>query len=213
MKRLIIYFLAISFSLFFNRSFGQAKQVYEAPNLKTILASQKIVAILPLRVTIAFKKLPKNYDAAANAAQQAGEGLNMQQGMYTYLLRKSKDFFVTFQDVQRTNILLKQVGVYDKVDAITADSLCKILKVDAIIQASYSYERTGSEAAAIAKTVLFGFGGSTASGSLTMQINDGKDGNLLWRFYKEMDEGLFSSADELMERMMKKVARNFPYEK
>lgn len=210
MKRSLLFFGALL--CFFTNTFAQ-KQIYEAPNLKQILASQRIVAILPLRVTIAFKKLPKNYDASANAAQEQGEGLNMQQGMYTYLLRKSKDFFVTFQDVQRTNILLKQAGVYDKTDAITADSLCKILKVDAIIQVSYSYERTGSEAAAIAKTVLFGFGGSTASGSLTMQINDGKDGNLLWRFYKEMDEGMFSSADELMTRMMKKVARNFPYEK
>jgi hypothetical protein len=137
----------------------------------------------------------------------------MQQGMYTYLLRKSKDYTVTFQDIQRTNILLKQAGVYDKIDAVTADSLCKILKVDGVIQASYAYEKTGSEAGAIAKTLVFGFAGNTASGSLTMQVNNGQDGALLWRFYKEMNEGAFTSADDLMERMMKKVARNFPYEK
>ena len=211
--RRFIYFLAISFTLFSYQSFGQAKQVFEAPELKKILATHKTVAILPLRVTISFKKLPKNYDAANNSVQEKEEGINMQQGMYTYLLRKSKDYFVSFQDVQRTNILLKQAGVLEKIQEITADSLCKILKVDAVIQASYAYERTGSEAAAIAKTLVFGFGGSTASGSLTMQINNGKDGNLLWRFYKEMNEGIFSSADDLMERMMKKVARNFPYEK
>jgi hypothetical protein len=29
---------------------------------------------------------------------------------------------------------------------------------------------------------------------------------------KEMDEGTFSSANELMERMMRKVGRNFPFE-
>jgi len=46
-----------------------------------------------------------------------------------------------------------------------------------------------------------------------MQINNGVDGVLLWRFYKEMNEGVFSNANELMERMMRKVARNFPYEK
>ncbi len=205
--------LIVFFCLFFIDAFSQAKQVFEAPDLKKILATQKMVAILPLRVTISFKKFPKNYDAANNAVQEKEEGINMQQGMYTYLLRKANDYIVSFQDVQRTNILLKQAGVYDKLDVITADSLCKILKVDAVIQASYAYEKTGSEAAAIAKTLVFGFGGSTASGSLTMQINNGADGNLLWRFYKQMNEGIFSTADELMERMMRKVARNFPYEK
>ncbi|MES2428360.1 MAG: hypothetical protein V4560_15375 [Bacteroidota bacterium] len=212
MKKII---LLVTFPILFLclNAFSQAKQVFEAPNLKSILKTHKDVAILPLRVTISFKKLPKNYDAAGNTAQEKSEGLNLQQGMYTYLLRKSSDFFVNFQDIQRTNILLKQAGVYDKLDAITADSLCKILKVDAVIQASYAYEKTSSEAAAIAKTLVFGFSGSTASGSLTMQINNGVDGNLLWRFYKQMNEGVFTTGDEMMERMMKKVARNFPYEK
>nr|WP_294793560.1 hypothetical protein [uncultured Mucilaginibacter sp.] len=211
MKKTFFFSLLILFIA--SNSFSQEKQIYEVPNLKQVLASHKTVAILPMRVTISYKKFPKNYDAANNAVQQREEGINMQQGMYTYLLRKAKDYFVTFQDIQRTNILLKQANVFDKIDAITADSLCKILKVDAVIQAGYAYQRTGSEAAAIAMTVMFGFGGSTASGSLTMQINDGKDGNLLWRFYKQMNEGVLSSADEMMQRMMKKVARNFPYEK
>ncbi|HVX48630.1 MAG TPA: hypothetical protein VHB48_00680 [Chitinophagaceae bacterium] len=194
-------------------SFCQSKQIYEAPSYKDVLHTHKTVAILPLTVTISFKKFPKNYNAEDNAKQEREEGLNMQQGMYTFLLRKSSDYYVTFQDVQRTNILLKQAGVFEKLDSITADSICKILKVDGVIQATYAYEKTGSEAGAIAKTVLFGFGGSTGSGALTMQINNGTDGNLLWRFYKEMNEGVFSSANELMERMMRKVARNFPYEK
>jgi len=210
MKR-FLFLLSLGIVLSVSHVFAQ-KQVFTAPNLKQIIAAHKTVAILPLRVTISYKKLPKNYSDVNNAAQEKEEGINMQQGMYTYLLRKARNYSVNFQDVQRTNILLKQAGVYDKLDAITADSLCKILKVDAIVQASYSYQRTSSEAAALAKTVLFGFGGSTASGSLTMQINNGADGNLLWRFYKEMNEGVFSTADELMERMMKKVARNFPYE-
>ena len=211
MKRLFLMVALLATTLS-SAVFAQ-KQIFEAPNLKTVLKTHKLVAILPLRVTISYKKLPKNYNAADNDVQQKQEGVNMQSGMYTYLLRKSSDYYVSFQDVQRTNVLLKQAGVYDKLESLTADSIARILKVDAVIQSSYAYERTASEAAAIAKTLVFGFGGSTASGSLTMQINSGSDGNLLWRFYKEMNEGAFTTADELMERMMKKVARNFPYEK
>jgi hypothetical protein len=32
-----------------------------------------------------------------------------------------------------------------------------------------------------------------ATGELTMQINNGKDGELLWRFYKQMNEDVMSS--------------------
>lgn len=206
------FLLVLIFAALSNLAFCQ-KQIYEAPNMKTAIKTEKMVAILPLTVSISYKKFPKNYNAADNAVQEKEEGIKMQQGMFTYLLRKANNYTVTFQDVERTNILLKQAGVADKLETITPDSLSKILKVDAVIKASYAYEKTGSEAAAIAKTLVFGFGGSTASGALTMQIYSGTDGILLWRFYKEMNEGVFSSANELMERMMKKVARNFPYEK
>ncbi len=136
----------------------------------------------------------------------------MQGGMFTYLLRKADSYTVTFQDPERTNILLNKDSIIYKLDQILPDSLCKILKVDAIIKCSYSYEKTGSEAGAIVTTALFGFG-KTGSGALTMQIYNGADGLLLWRFYKEMNEGVFSNANQLVERMMRKVSRNFPYEK
>jgi hypothetical protein len=97
--------------------------------------------------------------------------------MYTYLLRKSKDYTVTCQDVETTNILLKKAGLFDKLDETTKDSICKVLKVDAVISASYAYERTGSEAGAIAKAIIFGgFGGKVASGQLVMHIYNGKMG-------------------------------------
>ena len=133
--------------------------------------------------------------------------------MYTYLLRKSDEYFVSFQDIDRTNVLLNKVGMNDSLDQYLPDSLAKLFGVDAVIKSSYSYEKTGSKAGAIAKKLLFGFGGSTGSGSLTMQIYGGSNGMLLWRFYKEMNEGAFTSGNQLMERMMKKVSRNFPYTK
>jgi len=65
----------------------------------------------------------------------------MQQGMYTYLLRKAKDYTVEFQETERTNAILKKNNVYDKLDEILPDSLAKILGVDAVIKCSYAYEK------------------------------------------------------------------------
>jgi hypothetical protein len=45
------------------QSFAQfegAKQTYSAPNLKTELAKQKLVAILPFDAAITYKRTPKN---------------------------------------------------------------------------------------------------------------------------------------------------------
>ncbi len=210
------FYLTVSFLILtscYANSQETAKQTFKAPGMNDSLVKHKTVAILPFNVAISYKKVPKNFDFEGNKAQEKKDGISLQGGMYTYLLRKASDYTVTFQDPERTNILLKKDSIYYKLDEMLPDSICKILKVDGVIKCNYAYEKTGSEAGAIAKTLLFGAGGKTASGALTMQIYNGSDGLLLWRFYKEMNEGVFSNANELMERMMRKVSRNFPYEK
>lgn len=193
--------------------FGEtAKQTYSSPKLKSEIVNHKKVAILPFKSSISFKRQPKNYDAEAIKAEEKNLALNLQQGMYTYLLRKASNYTVSFQDVDRTNTLLKQNNAFDDIDVVTTDSLCKILGVDAVIKCNYAYEKTGSEGGAIVKSVLLGVSAKTGSGSLTMQIYNAKDGELLWRFYKEMNETITSNGNEVMERMMRKVSRNFPYE-
>ncbi|NDK56970.1 hypothetical protein [Pontibacter fetidus] len=189
-----------------------SKQIFESPKLSSEVKGHKTVAILPFDAKITYKKQPKNFNAEANRDQEAAMSTNIQSSMYTYLLRKSKNYTVTFQDVEKTNILLKKAGMYSKLDEFTRDEIAKALGVDAVIGGRFDMEQSKSEAAAIASAVVFGgFGGKTGTGSLTMTINNGNDGELLWRFFKTMDDGIGSSTDDLVERMMKKVARNFPY--
>ncbi len=207
---IIILFTGISAS---GQFMGEsAKQIYKSPNYKEVLETHHTVAILPFKATISYKRTPKNFNAEANTAEEKKLGLNMQEGMFTYLLRKSDKYTVQFQDIQRTNALLKQKELFDHLDEILPDSLCKVLNVDAVIKCTYEYEKTGSEAGAIVSAVLIG-NAKTGSGGLTMQINDKKQGDLVWRFYKEMNESITSNANEIMDRMMRKVSRNFPYEK
>jgi hypothetical protein len=213
MKILICsFFLLATMSGF--AQFESAKQTYSSPNLKSEIDKQKTVAILPFDVSITYKRVPKHYDASATKSEEESLKTDLQSSMFTYLLRKADKYSVTFQDPTRTNALLKAKGVYDKLDLLTQDSICKILGVDAVIKSNYEYEKTASEGGAIVKTVLFGsMGSKTGSGALTLQVYDGKDGNLLWRFYKAMNDDVMSSTDQLITRMMKKVSRNFPYEK
>ena len=208
MKKLI---LLVVFALSLNVANAQ-KQIFESPQLSSTIKLHKIVAILPFIVKITYKKQPKNFSVEANKDQEVKMAKSIQSSMYTFLLRKSDKYTVSFQDVEKTNILLKKGGVADKLDEMTKDEIAKILGVDAIISGTFESEQTKSEGAAIASAILFGgFGGKTGSGSLTMMVNNGMDGELLWRFFKTMDDSISTSTDDLVESMMRKVSRNFPY--
>ncbi len=188
------------------------KQIFSIPNLKEKISTQKIVAILPFSTTISYKKQPKNFSAEGNRQQEIKMAKSIQSNLYTFLLRKADKYTVSFQDVDKTNILLKKAGIEDKLDETTKDEIARILGVDAVISGKFDQEQSKSEAGAIATAVLFGgFGGKTGSGTLTLTIHDGNDGDLLWRFMKTMDDNMSTSTDDLVESMMRKVSRNFPY--
>lgn len=207
MKRIL--FFVMVFAVF--NSYGQ-KQMFSIPNLNETIGSHKTVAILPFRSTISYKKQPKNFSAEANRDQEVKMAKSIQSSMYTFLLRKSETYSVSFQDIDRTNILLKRAGIDEKLDETTKEEIAKILGVDAVISGTFEQEQSKTEAGAIASAVLFGgLGGKTGSGTLTMTINNGANGDLMWRFMKTMDDNIASSTDDLIENMMRKVSRNFPY--
>lgn len=205
--------MLVLFTFYFGQ-FEGSKQIFEAPNLKEKVKEQKTVAIIPFDVKITYRKQPKNFNLEANRDQEKAMSSNIQSSMYTFLLRKRDNYTVTFQDVEKTNILLKKAGMTDKLGEFTRDEIAKALGVDAVIGGKFEVEQTKSEAGALVSAIAFGgFGGKTGTGTLTMTINDGNTGDVLWRFFKTMDDNVMSSTDDLVERMMRKVSRNFPYEK
>ena len=79
---------------------------------------------------------------------------SIQSSMYTFLLRKSDKYSVSFQDVDKTNVLLKKAGIEDKLDEMTKMKLPKALGVDAVISGTFESHQSKSEGAAIASAVL-----------------------------------------------------------
>lgn len=214
MKKLTLTLCLALIGLAAMAQFERAKQVFVHADLETLTKQHKIVAILPFETKISYKKQPKNFSAEGNREQEKTMSKNIQLSMFTFLLRKKEDFSVQFQDPEKTNILLKKAGVLDRSDEFTKDEIAKILGVDAVLGGRFETEQTKSEAGAIASAVMFGgFGGKTGTGTIFLTLNDGKSGELIWRLFKTMDANITSSTDDLIERMMRKVARNFPYAK
>ena len=214
MKRTIFFVVLLAYSLSSAAQYEKAKQVFESPKLAEAIKTHKLVAILPFETTISFKKQPKDFNIEAHREKEKKMAASIQSSMYTFLLRKADNYTVEFQDIDKTNILIKKAKITDSLDQMTKDQIAKVLGVDAVIYGKYETENTKSEAGAIVTTVLFGgLGSKTGSGALTMIISDGKSGDMLWRFFKSMNDSVFISTDELIDRMMRKVSRNFPYSK
>jgi len=210
MKRFIILLFFVP-SMAFSQ-FEGSKQTFESPKLTSSIAGHKMVAILPFDVKITYRKQPENLNVEANREQETKMSTMIQGSMYTFLLRKSKDYPVNLQNVEETNLLLKRAGMEGKLDGFTKKEIASVLGVDGILGGQFENRQTQSDGVAIAAMVLIGgAGGRTGTGTLTLTLNNGADGELLWRFYKSMNENVIASSDDLVERMMRKVSRNFPY--
>lgn len=209
MKKLILFtLLLVSFC-----SFSQTKQIFEAPNLKEIIKTHKTVAIIPMEISITFKKKPQNYDSDAIKEQEKKLSQDIQASLFTYLLDKSDKYTVQFQDIEKTNLILKKAGIIENLSEHTKDEIAKILGVDAIISGKFEMQNTKSEAGAIASVFLLGFGSNTGTGEITLNIYEANSGDMIWRYHNYKNDSIFSSTNEMIEKLMKKIARNFPYEK
>ncbi|MGZ8554739.1 MAG: hypothetical protein ACXWV8_15110 [Chitinophagaceae bacterium] len=190
-------------------------KIYKSADFDTALGSHKTVAILPADVTTQLrpnqaKKLSE--EQIADLSQKTG--YDIQDKMYGWFLRKSGKFnyTVTFQDVTKTNALLKQAGIEYK-DLATKDrsEIAKILGVDAVLQNRSRMEKPMSEGAAVAVGLLVGAWGNTNKVETTINIHDGKTSNLLWKYDYEASGSVGSSTTKLVDALMRNASKKFPY--
>lgn len=190
-------------------------KIYKSADFNSALAKHKAVAILPADVTTQLrpnqaKKMSE--EQIADLSQKTG--YDIQDKMYSWFLRRSGKFnyTVTFQDVTKTNALLKQAGIEYK-DLATRDraEIAKILGVDAVLQNRSRMEKPMSEGAAVAVGLLVGAWGSTNKVETTINIHDGKTSNLLWKYDYEASGSVGSSTTKLVDALMRNASKKFPY--
>ena len=189
--------------------------IYKSSAFDSALAKHKIVAILPADVTTRLRpNEAKKITTEQLADLNEKTGFNIQDRMYSWFLHRSDKFqyTVTFQDVTRTNALLKQAGIsYNDLASKDRTELSKLLGVDAVLQNRTSLDKPMSDGAAVAVGVIFGVWGNTNSAQTTINIHDGKTGNLLWKYDYEASGSVGSSADKLVNALMRNASKKFPY--
>src|SRR5690606_10555363 len=190
-------------------------KIYKSSAFNAALAKHKKVAILPADVTIQLRP----NQAKSTTPEQMEEmtmktGFDIQDKMYSWFLRRSNklDYTVTFQDVNRTNALLKDANIsYSDLATVDRAELAKILGVDAVLQNRSRMEKPMSEGAAVAVGLLIGAWGNTNKVETTINIHDGNSGDLLWKYDYEASGSVGSSTTKLVDALMKNASKKFPY--
>lgn len=216
MKRLLLAPAFLLAALIPLASFAQ-KEIYTNPDFGSLAKNEQTLAILPFTVTLHLRPNERAKMTDEDLKKmELQEGLDVQSAMQTYFLhrKEKKDFTVSFQDIDQTNLLLKKAGISpDSIAGYTPEQLAKILGVDGVISGTLTSDKPMSEGAAVAVGVLTGFYGHTNSGKCTINIHDASTGKLMWKYEKSLSRGLGSNINSIINTMMAKASRKFPYEK
>jgi hypothetical protein len=202
MKKSIVLFIVATLFL------QSCAKVFYAPDARYLANTQKIIAIVPPKVSIAARK---KVDAAALIEQQKTESINFQREMYSWMLKRKMQgkIFVDIQDVETTNAKLAAAGYQDAVLLTPAD-LSRVLNVDGILTSNYSLSKPISEGAAIALAVLAGWWAPTNEAVVSLSIHDSGTDKLIWNYDHKLSSSL-SSPSRLVDELMREASRKMPY--
>ena len=211
----------IFFSMLFFLSMlnGQMmKEVYTSPNFDNLSKNHKTIAILPFTVVLGGKALQEMGEEMGDVAQLPmqlqNEGKLFQQSIYSRFLKKSKNYTISFQDIDRTNGLLKKAGItYEDLEWADMNEIASILRVDAVIAGNVYREKGMKQGGAVAMAILVGGYGATGSAKLNIKIFNGEDGSKIWQYTHRAKGGLGTNVDDIVLKLMKQVSRKFPYRK
>ena len=211
-------FLAFALLFLVGGAAAQTREIYTNPKFRELAKDHKILAVLPFRATLQLRpnEVAKNGGAEGVHALEVREGLNVQSALQSYFLKQKadKDMAVDVQDIAKTNALLAKNGITaEKLPTMTMEELALLLGVDGIVSGTFESSQPFSNGAAIAMSLAVGFSGSTNTGKLAISINDGKTGELLWKYDKSLGRGLGSDTGSIITVIMRKASRQFPYSK
>jgi hypothetical protein len=212
MKQFVIAILVCGTTL---PGWSQSKAIYTNPDFDKLARHHKKLAILPFDVVMDLRPREREKITEAQLYEmEIMEGEAVQDALHSYFLKKKgkKAFKVNFQDPHMTNLELTRAGInLNTVRDHTPAELAGLLGVDGIIWGDLHTTKPMSEEASAALGVLFGVWGPTHGGSISIQISDGRTEELLWKYDKTLSRSLGSDINTIIDAMMRKASRKFPY--
>ena len=209
------FIITLIFAAFATTIFAQSRAIYVNPKFYSIARDHKKVAVIPFNVSLGLR--PKERASMSDEQfkdMEQKEGLSAQNALVSWFLKKqnAQNYDVQFQDVTTTNALLLKSGmdVHD-LSMHTPAEIARVLGVDAVMGGMIKTSKPLSDGASLAMGAIVGFYGSTNTGNIVINLNDGPSGDLLWKYDNDLSGSLGSDMDSIMDSLMRKAARKFPY--
>ena len=189
------------------------KNIYLSNSFDGLSSDHQILAILPF-----FTNLDLGEEVAPSEIRrlEQQEGYAVQDALETYFGRgkKKKKFTVSFQNSEDTNALLAKNEIsFQNIDRYTIRELSEILGVDGIVSGNLDMNILLSNGVPAEMSFLDYILGDADYGRIGIKISDGDSGKLLWKYEQEINRKSGKNTDDLIDKMMKKAARKFPYDK
>jgi hypothetical protein len=194
---------------------AQANQSYVNPKFYSLAKNHQTVAVIPFDVQIGLR--PKERETITPEQlreMELKEGVSVQNGLVNWFLRKAnrKDLRLEFQDVAATNALLAKQGIdASNIKNYTPHELASILGVDAIMGGLMKTSKPMSEGASVALGMAIGFWGTTNTGDITITLNNGAEGAVLWKYSTDLSGSLGTDMDAIIDGLMRRASKKFPY--
>ncbi|MFZ1787082.1 MAG: hypothetical protein WAT92_02185, partial [Saprospiraceae bacterium] len=196
-------------TLFILLTLNSCAKVYNSPDAVLLSRRHQQIAVLPPTAT-----LPKKKDVSLEEQinLEVAESENLQREMIAWLLKRKMQnkIQVDILDVSTSNARLLASGADLK--TLTPKEKAELLEVDAVIVSNFKLSKPMSTGAAIATTLLFGFG-NTNEINVSMELHDYKTGKLIWNFQHNLSGGLFSTSNQLVDEVMRIASKKLPYSK
>lgn len=189
------------------------KGIYESNKFEELSENHNTLAIIPF---FTYLELEEKVPRSRLAKLEEKEGYAVQNALETYFGRgkKRKKFSVDFQNTDNTNaILAKNKITYENIDTYTIRELSKFLGVDGIISGNLDLNILLSEGVPSEFNFIDYILGDADYGRIGIKISDGDSGKLLWKYEEVINKKSGRNTDDLIDRMMKKATRKFPYDK
>ena len=192
--------------------FGQ-RDLYESARFDELSKNHEVLAIIPFFTNLDLKE---NNSKEESKRLEEIEGYAVQDALEVYFGRgkKKKKFSVEFQNTKNTNAILAQNNInYSNIDTYTIKQLSQLLEVDGIISGNLDLNILLSQGIPAEFSIIDYILGDANYGRIGIKISDGRTGKLLWKYENEITKKSGKNTDDLIDKMMKKMTRKFPYDK
>jgi len=185
-------------------------RIYQSPDADLRAVEHQTIAVIPPKVTI---EAPRRVSSGAIKEQQRSTGLNIQQEMFSWLLKRKRQgkIYVDILDVQTTNAKLKKAGFFDGTP-LTPQEVSELLGVDAIITSNYLLTKPISDGASVALIVLTGSDwGNNKETSVSLDLYDAQSQKMIWNYNNTHGGQIWESHADLVNDVLRHASRKMPY--